>query len=146
MMRILSHCVAVVMFAALVAVPAGCAARDPRPELYPNEHLRRVGDAQSRQDIAFCQALSQQYLQPRNAAGDTAAGTVGGAAGGAALGAIGGAIGGNAGRGAAIGAGVGAGLGLLRGLARGAEPPRNYESFVRKCMTDKGYEVIGFGN
>ena len=131
--------------ALLFSAPVGCAARDPKPELYPNEHLRRVGEVQARQDIAYCQALSQQYLQERNKAGETAGNTAVGAAGGAAVGAIGGAIGGNAGKGAAIGAGVGAGLGLLRGLAKGAEPPRNYEAFVRKCLADKGYEVIGFG-
>ena len=127
-----------------VALPVGCSARDPQPELYPNAHLRKVGEAQAKQDIAYCQALSQQYIQQRNAGAEAAGNTVGGAAGGAALGAIGGAIGGNAGKGAAIGAGVGAGLGLLRGLSKGSEPPKNYEAFVRKCMTDKGYDVIGF--
>lgn len=145
-MKIMRRSVSVIALAAVVILPSGCAARDPQPELYPNEHLRRVGEAQSKQDIAYCQALSTQYLQQRNAARDTAGNTVGGAAGGAALGAIGGAIGGNAGKGAAIGAGVGAGLGLLKGLAEGSEPPQNYEAFVRKCLTDKGYEVIGFGN
>ena len=146
-MKIVIRSLPVVALATALVLPTtGCAARDPQPELYPNEHLRRVGEVQAKQDIAYCQALSTQYLQQRNAAADTAGNTVGGAAGGAALGAIGGAIGGNAGKGAAIGAGVGAGLGLLKGLAEGSEPPKNYESFVRKCMTDKGYEVIGFGN
>ena len=83
-----------------------CSARDPQPELYPNEHLRKVGEVQAKQDMAYCQALSQQYLQQRNAGAEAAGNTVGGAAGGAALGAIGGAIGGNAGKGAAIGAGA----------------------------------------
>ncbi|MDG1960516.1 MAG: cell envelope biogenesis protein OmpA [Candidatus Binatia bacterium] len=137
--------VSVLGLVTMLVLPSGCSARDPQPELYPNAHLRKVGDAQAKQDIAYCQALSQQYLQKNNAAADAAGNTVGGAAGGAALGAIGGAIGGNAGKGAAIGAGVGAGLGLLRGLSKGAQPPQNYEAFVRKCMTDKGYDVIGFG-
>ena len=128
-----------------LVVPSSCSARDPQPELYPNAYLRQVGEAQAKQDIAYCQALSQQYLQKNNAGVDAAGNTVGGAAGGAALGAIGGAIGGNAGKGAAIGAGVGAGLGLLRGLTKAAAPPQNYEAFVRKCMSDKGYDVIGFG-
>ena len=135
----------IVALAVMMVFPVGCSARDPQPELYPNAHLREVGEAQAKQDIAYCQALSQQYLQQRNAGAEAAGNTVGGAAGGAALGAIGGAIGGNAGKGAAIGAGVGAGLGLMRGLSKGAEPPKNYEAFVRKCMTDKGYDVIGFG-
>ena len=135
----------IVALAMTVVLPVGCSARDPQPELYPNEHLRKVGDVQAKQDMAYCQALSQQYLQQRNAGAEAAGNTVGGAAGGAALGAIGGAIGGNAGKGAAIGAGVGAGLGLLRGLSKGSQPPQNYEAFVRKCMTDKGYDVIGFG-
>ena len=135
----------VVLTALMLTVPVGCAARDPQPELYPNEHLRQAGPAQASQDIAFCQALSKQYLQQRNGGEQAVEKTIGGAAGGAALGAIGGAIGGDAGRGAAIGAGVGAGLGLLKGLVKGSEPAPNYEAFVRKCMTKKGYEVIGFG-
>ena len=123
----------ILALAMTVVLPVGCSARDPQPELYPNEHLRKVGEAQAKQDIAYCQALSQQYLQQRNAGAEAAGNTVGGA------------IGGNAGKRAAIGAGVGAALGLLRGLSKGAEPPQNYEAFVRKCMTDKGYDVIGFG-
>ena len=137
---------ALTALAAVLMLPTGCAARNPLPELYPNAHLQKVGEAQSRQDIAYCQALSQQYVQQNNAGKDVAVNTLGGGAGGAAVGAIGGAIGGNAGKGAAIGAGVGAGLGLLRGAMKASEPPKNYEAFVRQCLTDKGYQVIGFTN
>ena len=59
-----------------LVVPSSCSARDPQPELYPNAYLRQVGEAQAKQDIAYCQALSQQYLQKNNAGVDAAGNTV----------------------------------------------------------------------
>jgi hypothetical protein len=135
------------LVSALCAGILGCAATQPEPLLYPNLHYQRVGEPQARSDIAYCEALAQQYVRQREGTGMKTAeeGLIGGAAGGA-LGAAGGAIGGNAGEGAAIGAAVGAGVGLLHGLYEQGEPNPNYEQFVTRCLSRRGYEVYGWSD
>src|SRR5262245_21754227 len=87
---------------AIIGSVVGCAAK--RPVLYPNDHLKQVGDEQSKADIAACEETAKQYASSstkgRDVATDAAKGGVIGAAGGA----VGGAIGGNPGEGAGIGA------------------------------------------
>ena len=55
-----------------------------------------------------------------------------------------GAVLGSVGRGAGAGAAAGAAGGLVRGLFRGREPTPVYRRFVERCLSDKGYEVIGW--
>lgn len=123
---------------------AGCASQPPHPVLYPNTHLESVGPAQAKADIAYCEALANQYVQTKSAA-ETAGkdALIGGAAGGA-IGAIGGAIGGSAGTGAAIGAATGASAALLYGLFEASEPPPTWSAFVERCLEKKGYDPIGW--
>jgi outer membrane lipoprotein SlyB len=131
----------------LLAGGIGCATTPPHPLLYPNLHYQRGGQAQVQSDIAYCEALAQQYVRETKGTGrGTADQTAIGAAAGGALGAAGGAIGGNAAEGAAIGAAVGAGAGLLHGLYEQGEPNPNYEQFVDRCLDRRGYEVYGWSD
>jgi len=127
----------------------GCSAR--RPVLYPNAKLQTVGRAAAERDIEACMRLASQYLSSggqigstaRNVATDTA---VGGASG-AAVGAVGGAVLGDAGRGAAVGAATGATAGLmgsLFGSMRSREPDPAYANFVTRCLSERGYDTIGW--
>ena len=128
--------------ASTIATTLGCTT--PAPVLYPNAHLERVGEAQSKRDIAYCETLANEYVHNPSQVKEAAKYGVGGAAGGAALGAIGGAIGGDAGEGAAIGAAVGAAGGILAGLYQSNKPNPTYEEFVDHCLARHGYEVVGW--
>lgn len=131
--------------AALLALLAGCAATK-KPILYPNDHLKAVGDAQAQADIADCEARAKEYASPTNVKGKEMAKEAGiGGAVGAAGGAVGGAIGGNPGEGAAVGAAAGATAGLLSSLFRGSlEPSSAYMNWVNTCLQEKGYQTVGW--
>lgn len=131
------------MSAAALLVVLGCSA-EKRPVLYPNDHLKRVGDVQAEADIAACRRAAKQYASANVSGRDAARDTVKGGALGAAGGAVGGAIGGNAGEGAAIGAASGATVGLLSSLFRSAEPSPAYMGWVDRCLQEKGYQTVGW--
>lgn len=120
----------------------GCAS--PGPVLYPNTHLKNVGQTQADQDIAECKEIAGQYASPSNTGGNIARSTAMGAGMGAAGGAVGGAIRGSAGSGSAVGAAAGATIGLLRGLLGGAQPNRTFQNLVDRCLRDRGYESAGW--
>jgi hypothetical protein len=123
---------------------AGCAS--PEPILYPNDHLRAVGQQAAERDIAECRALAEQAgASAGDGKAERAAGrTVGGGGIGAAGGAVGGAIGGSPGTGAAIGAASGAATGLLSSLFSSPRPSGAYQNFVNRCLAERGYEPIGW--
>ncbi len=120
----------------------GCAG--PQPVLYPNDHFKSVGQAQSDVDIAECQELAEAHTSSPNKGKEVAQSTAIGAGVGAASGAVIGAIQGSAGKGAAVGAAVGATGGLLRSVLRGSEPSRTYKNFVNTCLKERGYNPIGW--
>ncbi len=129
------------IFLLVLLVITGCSG--PQPILYPNDHLKNVGPTQAELDIEECQQLAEDYVASNpgaTVAGNTA---VGGATGGA-MGAVGGAISGGAGTGAAVGAAVGATAGLIRGLFQASQPTPVHKSFVNKCLSERGYESIGW--
>ena len=130
------------MFTAFLFLLVACAAK--RPVLYPNEHLEYVGKEAAEQDINDCMALAEANGVDSNRAGEVATSTAGGAAVGGATGAAAGAVTGNPARGAAAGAAGGATLGLFRGLYRSREPDPVFRNFVDKCLTERGYEPIGW--
>jgi len=129
---------------AFVAALGGCATA--RPVLYPNEHLQNVGQTAADQDIAECKSLAEAAgADPRGTGIGRAAGsTVGGAAIGAATGAVGGAVVGSPGAGSAIGAASGATAGLIRSVFGRSGPDPAYQSFVNRCLQERGYDVIGW--
>jgi len=128
----------------LALTVAGCAG--PEPVLYPNAHLRTVGQAQAERDIAECQELAEAAgadgAQGRAEA--AAKGTAAGGAIGGASGAAGGAVVGAAGRGAAVGAASGATGGLLRSLFKSSGPSPAYRNFVDRCLAERGYQPVGW--
>lgn len=123
---------------------AGCMA--PKPILYPNAHLQQVGEEAADQDIDECGKLAKDAgaTPSQGKGGQVAGNTVGGGAVGSAGGAVGGAIHGHPGKGAMVGAASGATIGFLRGLFRKAPPSTAYKQFVQRCLTERGYDPVGW--
>jgi hypothetical protein len=127
---------------------AGCSG--PQPILYTNSHFNTVGREAAERDIDECKKSAEAAGAEQGAgrAGEVTGSTAVGAGIGAAGGAVGGAVVGAAGSGSAIGAASGAVWGLLTGLwhafTGGGEPNQTYRRFVDRCLTEKGYEVVGW--
>ncbi len=140
------RCVSLVL---ALGLALGCAS--PRPLLYPNEKLESVGREVAEVEIEECILVAEDAgasSDGKRAAGGLAKDTAERAGSGAAAGAVGGAIRGNAGMGAAIGAATAATWGFVRGGLRwlfGRRQPDKLERrFVERCLSDRGYEVIGW--
>jgi len=132
-----------VLAAMLAAVISGCAST-PEPVLYPNNHLKQVGNQAAQQDIAACKqlALSSGVNQTRD--GEVGRQAAGGAAiGGATAGAYG-LVRGNAVERGLGGAAAGAAAGTVRGSMQSSETSPIFKNFVNRCLRDRGYEVIGW--
>ncbi len=131
--------------AAILLGVVGCSSMSKKPVLYPNDHLRQVGDSQAQSDIEACQQAAEKYASSDIAGKQMAKDAATGGAIGAAGGAVGGAIAGNPGEGAAIGAAAGATTSLLGSLFRGkVEPSGAYMGWVNQCLQEKGYQVVGW--
>lgn len=120
---------------------SGCSGS--RPILYPNNHLQQVGTDQAEQDVEECQQLAEDYV-PEHDAANVAGNTAIGAGSGGAIGAVSGAIRGGAGIGAAVGAATGATVGFIHGLFQTSQPSPAYKSFVNRCLSERGYDSIGW--
>lgn len=125
----------------MLLLGSGCSG--PPPILYPNSHLKQVGQEQAKGDIEECEQLAEDYA-PENEAATVAGNTAVGAGVGGTIGAVWGAIRGTAGSGAAIGAAVGATAGLIRGLFQASQPTPTFKAFVTRCLHERGYESIGW--
>jgi hypothetical protein len=132
----------IVVLALGAIASSGC--RSYEPVLYPNAKLEQVYQDEVDRDIAFCEANAKEYTEnpsrAKRAAGDAAEGAVVGGATGAAAGAVLGSVG----RGAGAGAAAGAAGGLARGIFSSRAPNPVYQRFVERCLSDRGYEVIGW--
>ena len=126
--------------AALVLV--GCA--DKRPVLYPNAHLKQVGEEAARRDVDECIRYAQESGAEGSKGTEIAKNTAGGAAMGGAVGAATGAVLGSLGRGTAAGAAGGAAGGLVKGIFDSDDPDPVFKNFVDRCLREKGYESIGW--
>lgn len=126
----------------LLSFLMGCAVQRG-PVLYPNDHWKAVGDDQARRDIEECSRLAENFVRSQPGS-ETAKGAAGGAVAGAIVGGAVGAVTGNLGRGAAIGAAAGGTSGLIHGAAKDAQPSPVHKSFVDRCLSEKGYEPIGW--
>jgi hypothetical protein len=124
---------------------AGCASA-AQPVLYPNDHLRAVGQAQADADLAECRRLAEAAGASGGAGqgARSARGTAVGGAIGGATGAAGGAILGRPGTGAALGAATGATAGFMRSLFGRSEPSSAYRGFVDRCLRERGYDPVGW--
>lgn len=128
----------------------GCST--PRPVLYPNAYLNKVGKLQADSDVDAAIKKAKQYGLSATSHGQDAADTVSdtgvGAAAGAASGAVIGQGGSSVGLGAAGGAAGGAAAGgsriFFRWLFGTSQPSQAYRGFVDRTLREKGYEVIGW--
>jgi len=125
-----------------VMVLVGCA--DKRPVLYPNAHLKQVGEEAARRDVDECIRYAQESGAEGSKGTEIAKNTAGGAAMGGAVGAATGAVLGSLGRGTAAGAAGGAAGGLVKGIFDSDDPDPVFKNFVDRCLREKGYESIGW--
>ena len=122
------------------------ACASPRPVIYPNDHAESVSEEQIEADVKECKRLAvesgahQYSVAAKKATKDMVRG---GAVGGA-TGAVGGALSGNAKRGAVLGAATGATASFLNTLLGDSRPNPSYKYFIRKCLTERGYELTGW--
>lgn len=137
---------AVLLAGVIVTAVAGCSSSPKRPLLYPNLHLNRVGGHVAQQDIDACMQLARTSGVNVTKDGEVGRKAVGGAAiGGASTGAYGLVRGGNdVGERALAGAAAGAAAGAVRGGIQSTEQSPLFMNFVNKCLSDKGYSVIGW--
>ncbi len=139
----------------LVAVfsVAGCASTgsnsaSARPVLYPNATLNRVGDAAARAEIDACMARAQAAglspVEQNNAVGQRAGQ---GAAVGGVVAAVGALVTGrnmdsiltSGVAGAAVGGSAGAVSGAMQ-----SRPSQLYRQYVQRCVSERGFDVIGW--
>ena len=136
----------------LLVLPAVCLAA-PKPDLYPNKHLKSVGQVQANRDMIDCRIQAEDYVgssYSQNNRQDVRREATRRAARGAALGALGSTITKNkAGRGAGAGAAIAGTASVLdsrrqqRELQQSGSP--EYKKYVEACLEDRGYRVVGWG-
>lgn len=122
----------------------------PRPDLYPNAHLKSVGQVRADRDIIDCEIQTQDYLASKGSTQpSTLNKTARGAVRGTAMGALAGTI---TGAGAGRGAGAGAAVGGLSTLMQERRTQREYDTqgspeyrkYMEGCLTSQGYSVVGW--
>lgn len=141
------------LLATVIGTLAACAATGPsspsaRPVLYPNATLNRVGEARGRAEAEACMARAQSAgLTPDEQNNETARRAGQGAATGGVAAAVGALVTGRgvdgAVRSGAAGAAVGGSAGAVSGAMR-QKASSTYRYFVQRCMSEKGFEVIGW--
>lgn len=136
-----------------LAVLAGCAATGPgsvaaRPVLYPNAMLNRVDPAQGQTEADACMSRAQAAgLSPEEKNNAVARRAGEGAAVGGVASAVGALITGRSTsvlRAGAAGAAVGGSAGAVSGAFHNDRPNTTYRHFVQRCLSEKGFEVIGW--
>ena len=135
------------------ALLAGCAATGPaspsaKPVLYPNATLNRVGEAQGRAEVDACMARALQAGltadQKNNQVGRRAGE---GAATAGIASAVGALITGRSSdvlRAGATGAAIGGSAGAVSGAFHNDKVSLVYRQFVQRCLSEKGFDVIGW--
>ncbi len=129
----------------LIAFLSGCASGGKRPVFYPNFHLESIGREQAERDTDACMALADRYGVDRTKDGEVGTKAAkGGVLGGVSAGVWGLVRGGNAAERAAAGAAAGAATGATVGAFDSAELSPTFKSFVQRCLSERGYDVIGW--
>jgi len=129
--------------ATALAIAGGCASTSMRPVLYPNAHLKQVGDGVAQRDIDDCMRFAESSGVSKTDSSKIAKRGAEGAAVGASAAAVGTVIrGGSVGENAAIGAAVGGTAGAVHGSFHSDNP--TYRNFVQRCLHDRGYDVVGW--
>ena len=136
---------AALLVVVITVAVTGCSSSPKRPVLYPNQHLNRVGGHVSQQDINACMQLARTSGVNVTKDGEVGRKAVGGAAiGGTSSAAYGVFRDGDVGNRALAGAAAGAAAGAVRGGIQSKEQSPIFKNFVNKCLSDKGYSVIGW--
>ncbi|MDX2457205.1 MAG: hypothetical protein QNL87_06830 [Gammaproteobacteria bacterium] len=136
---------AALLVVVITVAVTGCSSSPKRPVLYPNQHLNRVGGHVSQQDINACMQLARTSGVNVTKDGEVGRKAVGGAAiGGTSSAAYGVFRDGDVGNRALAGAAAGAAAGAVRGGIQSTEQSPIFKNFVNKCLSDKGYSVIGW--
>lgn len=140
--------------AALVLGLAGCASSgagsaSARPVLYPNATLNRVGDAQGRMEVNACLSRAQASgLGPTQNTNEVGRRAGEGAATAGVASVVGALITGRGSEGVlragAAGAAIGGSAGAVSGAFHNDRPNSVYRSFVQRCLSEKGFDVIGW--
>ena len=115
-----------------------------RPVLYPNAHLKHVGQKTAQADIDDCIQLAIDYGAKEDSGAKVAKDTAKGAAVGGAAGTAIGAVTGNLGVGAAAGAAGGGAASMTRSMINSGKPDPVFKKFVEQCLRDKGYQPVGW--
>ncbi len=129
---------------AFVSALALFACAEKRPVLYPNLHLRQMGEEAARRDVDACMHAAREGGAASDRGADIAKDTAGGALVGGAVGAATGAVLGNLGRGLAAGAAGGAAAGLTKGALESGSHDPVFMNYVDRCLREKGYDPIGW--
>ena len=132
----------------------GCASTGPnspsaKPALYPNAKLNSVGIAQGQVEAEACMSRAVAAGLTPDEKSDVVGRRAGeGAAVGGVASAVGALITGRSASGVlragAGGAAVGGSAGAVSGAFHNDKPNTTYRHFVQRCLTDKGFEVIGW--
>ena len=134
----------ILLLAALGSAVVLMACAPQRPVMYPNQKLKSVDEQVLKQDVDECLQLSEKAGHKTDPGQAVASETAKKGAKGAAVGAAVGAVGGNVGKGAGYGAAGGAAAGMMDGIFKSGELKPVQRRFVEQCLTDKGYQVIGW--
>jgi hypothetical protein len=133
------------ILALIAAALVGCASGGTRPVFYPNAHLESVGMEWAQRDVDECMALARRYGVNQTKDGEVGQKAAkGGVLGGVGAGVWGLIRGGDALERAAAGAAAGAATGATAGAFESAELSPTFKSFVHRCLSERGYEVIGW--
>ena len=131
----------------------GCASTGPhsssaRPVLYPNATLNRVGAAQGQADAGACMSKAMASgLTPDEKNNEVGRRAGEGAATAGVASAVGALITGRGGdvlRAGATGAAIGGSAGAASGAFHNDRPNLTYRHFVQRCLSEKGFDVIGW--
>lgn len=151
-----SHTLKILMVSLPLAAAAaltGCAATGPnspsaKPVLYPNATLSRVGEAQGQLEVDGCMSRATQAGlttdQKTNEVGRRAGEGAAAAGVAAAVGAIVTGRSSDVLRAGATGAAVGGSAGAVSGAFHNDKASPVYRQFVQRCLSEKGFDVIGW--
>ncbi|MES2913456.1 MAG: glycine zipper family protein [Pseudomonadota bacterium] len=132
---------------------SGCAATGPnspsaRPVLYPNATLNRVGPAQGQAEVDACISRAMAAGLTADEKNNAVARRAGeGAATAGVASAVGALLTGRSSdvlRSGAIGAAVGGSAGAVSGAFHNDRPNGTYRQFVQRCLSERGFDVIGW--
>lgn len=127
---------------ALLIILSGCSVS--RPVLYPNSHLKEIGQTKAEQDIDDCIRMANEYKAGSDKANEIAIDTAKAGTVGAVTGAVIGAITGDIGQAAAIGGAGAATATMGMGVMNSDEPDPIFKQFVEQCLREKGFQPIGW--